>query len=127
VLASLKQCEIVECASKSEDSVGMRTAQKGETSLTGNVRTVTLTCPAVNPSQAFSAVEGELKASGFEILFSDREHENGWMTGRAGKRWVEFVSAPDGEAISYALTIVPSAEVLRFPRPLWLQPRTCQF
>jgi hypothetical protein len=118
-LSPLKQCEVVECTSKSEDSVAMRTAQKGETSLTGNVQTVTLACPSVSPAQAFSAVEGELKAAGFDILFSDREHpESSWMTGRAGKRWVEMVSAPDGaESVSYALTVVPSAEVLNSAQP----------
>ena len=92
---ALKQCEVVECTSKAEDSVAMRTAQKEETSLTGNVRTLTLACPSTSAAQALSAVEGELKASGFEILFSDREHpESGWMTGRAGKKWVELVSRP---------------------------------
>jgi hypothetical protein len=112
VLSSMKECEVVECASKSEGSVAMRTEQKEETSLAGNVQTVTLACPAIGGAQALSAVEGELKASGFEILFSNREPEGGWVTGRAGKRWVELVSIPDGESISYALTVVPSAEVL---------------
>lgn len=118
VFSSLKQCDVVECASKSEDSVAMRTAQKGTTSLTGSVETVTLACPSVRASQGFSSVEGELKASGFDILFSDLEHpQNGWMTGRAGKRWVELVSAPDGDSVSYALTLVPSAEVLTAAKP----------
>jgi len=118
VLSPLKQCEVVECASKSEDSVGMRTALKEETSLTGNVHTVTLACPSMNAAQAFSTAEGELRTSGFDILFSDREHpESAWVTGRAGKRWVELVSAPDGESISYALTVVPSAEVLTASKP----------
>ncbi len=114
VLSAMKECEVVECASKSEGSVAMRTAQKEETSLAGNVQTVTLVCPAMGAAQALSAVEGELKASGFEILFSDREHpESGWVTGRTGKRWVELVGVPEGESISYALTVVPSAEVLK--------------
>jgi TonB family protein len=109
----LKVCEVVECASKAEDSVAMRTSLKEQTSLTGNVQTLTLACPSITVAQAFSTVEGELRASGFEILFSDREHpENAWMTGRAGNRWVELVSAQDGESVSYALTVVPSAEVL---------------
>ena len=113
VFSAMKECEVVECASKSEDSVAMRTAPKEETSLAGNVQTVMLACPASGGAQALSTVEGELKASGFEILFSDREHpESGWVTGRAGKKWVELVSVPDGESMSYALTVVPSAEVL---------------
>jgi TonB family protein len=112
-LSALKQCEVVECNSKSEDSVSMRTALKEETALTGNVQTVTLACPASGARQVFSALESELKTSGFEILFSDREHpESGWITARTGKRWVELTGAPDGESISYALTLVPSAEVL---------------
>jgi TonB family protein len=118
VFSSLKQCEVVECASKSEDSVALRTAQKAQTSLTGNVQAVTLACPAIGPAQAFATAEGELRTSGFEILFSDREHpESAWMTGRAGQRWVELVSAPDGEAVSYTLTVVPSAEVLTASAP----------
>jgi hypothetical protein len=118
VFSSLKQCDVLECASKSEDSVAMRTAQKGTTSLAGSVETVTLACPSSGASQAFSSVEGELRASGFDILFSDHEHPgNGWMTGRAGKRWVELVSAPDGESVSFALTLVPSAEVLTAAKP----------
>jgi hypothetical protein len=118
VLSAMKECEVVECASKSEGSVAMRTAQKEETSLAGNVQTVTLVCPAIGAAQALSAVEGELKASGFEILFSDGEHpESGWVTGRAGKRWVELVGVPEGESISYALTVVPSAEVLTAAKP----------
>jgi periplasmic protein TonB len=118
VFSALKQCEVVECSSKAEDSVAMRTAQKGETSLTGNVQTLTLACPSLSAPQTFSTVEGELEASGFEILFSDREHpESGSITGRAGKRWVELVSAPDGESVSYALTVVPSAEVLTATTP----------
>jgi hypothetical protein len=118
ILAAMKECEVMECASKSEGSVAMRTAQKEETSLAGNVRTVTLACPATSAAQALSAVESELKASGFEILFSDREHpDSGWVTGRAGTKWVELVSIPDGESISYALTVVPSAEVLTAAKP----------
>ena len=118
VPSPLKQCEVVDCASKLEDSVGMRTSLKAETSLTGNVQTLTLTCPLLNPAQAFFTVEGELRTSGFEILFSDREHpESAWVTGRAGKRWVELASARDGESVSYALTMVPSAEVLTEPKP----------
>jgi TonB family protein len=114
----LKQCEVVDCASKLEDSVGMRTSLKAETSLTGNVQTLTLACPMMNAAQAFSTVEGELRTSGFEILFSDRERpESAWVTGRAGKRWVELASARDGESVSYALTMVPSAEVLTEPKP----------
>jgi protein TonB len=113
VLSPLKGCEVVECTSKAEDSVAMQTARGEQTSLTGTVQTVTLACPALNPTQAFSTVEAELKRSGFEILFSDRQHpESGWLTGRAGKRWAELVSAPDGESVSYALTLVPAAEVL---------------
>lgn len=116
--SSLKQCEIVECTSKSEDSVALRTATKGETSLTGNIQTVTLSCPSVSVVQAFSRVESELKTSGFEILFSDREHpESGWLTGRVGKRWVELASAPDGESMSYVLTVISSAEVLTAATP----------
>jgi hypothetical protein len=118
VLSAMKECEVVECASKSEDSVAMRTALKEETSLAGNVQTVTLACPANGAAQALSTIESELKASGFEILFSDREHpESGWVTGRSGKKWVELVSVPDGESISYALTVVPSAEVLTAATP----------
>jgi TonB family protein len=117
-LSSLKQCEVVECASKLEDSVAMRTAPKAETSLTGNVQTFNLACPALSAAQAFSTLEDELKVSGSEILFADREHpESGWMTGRAGKRWVELASAPEGESVSYALTVVPSAEVLTAAKP----------
>jgi TonB family protein len=93
--------------------VGRRTARKEQTSIAGNVQTATLSCPAIGSMQVLIAAEDELKQSGFQILFSDREHAaNGWITGRAGKRWVELVSAPDGESISYALTVVPSAEVL---------------
>ena len=118
VISAMKECEVVECASKSEGSVAMRTAKKEETSLAGNVQSVTLVCPAIGAAQALSAVESELKASGFEILFSDREHpETGWVTGRAGTRWVELVGVPEGESISYALTVVPSAEVLTAAKP----------
>jgi len=118
LLSAMKECEVVECASKSESSVAMRTAQKVETSLAGNVRTVTLACPAIGAAQALSAVEGELKTSGFEILFSDREHPgSGWVTGREGNKWVELVSVPDGESISFAFTVVPSAEVLTAAKP----------
>jgi TonB family protein len=114
----LKQCEVLECVSKSEDTVAMRSAQKQQTSLTGSVQTLTLACPLLTAAQAFSTLEGELKAFGFEILFDDREHpESGWITGRAGKKWVELVSAPEGESVSYALTVVPSAEVLTAARP----------
>jgi TonB family protein len=118
MLSALKQCEVLECNSKTEDSVAMRTALKEETALTGNVQTVTLACPASGAGQVFSALEGELKTSGFEILFSDREHpESGWVTARTGKRWVELAGAPDGESVSYALTLVPSAEVLTAATP----------
>jgi hypothetical protein len=117
-LAVFKQCEVVECTSKSEDSVAMRTAQKATTPLTGNLQTVTLACPSIGAPQTFSTMEAELKASGFDILFSDREHpENGWITGRAGKRWVQLASAPDGELVSYSLTMISSAEVLTAAKP----------
>jgi protein TonB len=116
VLSLQKSCEIVECASKSEDSVGMRTAPKEQTSVAGTVQTATLACPAIASSQALSGAEDELRRSGFEILFSDRERpESGWLTGRAGKHWVEFVSVPDGESTSYALTSVAAGEVISAP------------
>jgi protein TonB len=108
VLSLQKTCLIVECTSKLEDSVGMRVAQKEQTSMAGNVETMALACPTSGPAQTLAAAEQELKRSGFEILFS----ESAWLTGRAGKRWVELVSAPDGESVSYALTVVPSAELL---------------
>jgi protein TonB len=113
VLSLPKTCQIVECTSKAEDSVGMRTAQKEQTSIAGNVETVALACPANGPAQTLGAAEEELKRSGFEILFS----ASGWLTGRAGKRWVELVSVPDGESVSYALTVVPSAELLTASTP----------
>jgi len=117
VLSLQKSCEIVECASKSEDSVGMRTAPKEQTSVAGTVQTATLACPAIGAVQAFSGAEDELRRSGFEILFSDRERpESGWLTGRAGKHWVELVSGPDGESTSYALTSVAAGEVISAPR-----------
>jgi len=118
VISFQKSCEVVECTSKSEDSVGMRTAQKEQISIAGAVETATLACPANGPAQTLLAAEEELKRSGFEILFSDRERpESGWVTGRAGKRWVELVSSPDGESVSYALTVAPSAEVLTASAP----------
>jgi hypothetical protein len=118
VFLALKQCEVEECASKSEDSVAMRTAQKEQTSLTGNVETVALACPSASPAQAFASMEGELKQSGFEILFSDREHpESSWVTARTGQRWVELASSLDGGSVSYLLTVVPSAEVLSAALP----------
>jgi protein TonB len=118
VFSLQKSCEIVECTSKSEDSVGMRTAQKAQASIAGAVQTATLACPANSPAQMLSAAEEELKRSGFEILFNDHERpESGWITGRAGKKWVELVTAPDGESVSYALTVVPSAEVLTAAQP----------
>jgi TonB family protein len=117
VLSLQKNCEIVECASKSEDSVGMRTAQKEQTSVAGTVQTAMLSCSAIGPAQAFPMAEDELKRSGFEILFSDHEvPESGWLTGRAGKHWVELVSSPDGESTSYALTSVAAGEVISAPR-----------
>ncbi len=122
LLSLLNQCEVEECSSKSEDSVAMPTAPAKETSLTGNVQTITLACPSLTPSQTFAAVEGQLKTSGFEILFSAQERpESGpgsqWITARTGKRWVELASAPDGESASYSLTVVPSAEVLTASAP----------
>ncbi|HEX5226955.1 MAG TPA: TonB family protein [Bryobacteraceae bacterium] len=105
VVASLQQCQVVECTSKGEDSVAMKTSQRGQASLTGNVQTFMLSCPA---QQASSGVESELRSSGFEILF----HDGGEMTVRSGKRWVSLASAAEGESVSYAITVVPSAEVL---------------
>jgi len=116
ILSLAKSCEIVECASKAEDSVGLRTAQKEQTSVAGTVQTITLSCPAIAPAQALIGAEEELKRSGFEILFSDRERpESGWLTGRAGKHWVELVSGPDGDSISYAVTSIASGEVVGAP------------
>lgn len=118
VPSPLKQCQVVECTSKSEDSVAIRTAQKEETSLAGDVQTATLVCPASGRARTLQAAEDELRRSGFEILFSDRDHpESGWITGRAGKRWVELVGAPEGESVSYTLTVVPAAEVLTAANP----------
>jgi protein TonB len=112
-LASLKQCMVLECASKAEDSVAMRTAEKGETSLTGNVQTVTLACPTSSAVETLSKVEGELASSGFEILFHDRARsDSGFVTARSGKRWIAMVGAMDGESVSYTLTVVPAADVL---------------
>ncbi len=116
VLSLVRSCEIVECASKAEDSVGMRTSQKEQTSVAGTVQTITLSCPVTATAQALMGAEEELKRSGFEILFSDHERpESGWLTGRAGKHWVELVSGPDGDSISYALTSIASGEVVGAP------------
>ena len=117
VLSLQRACEIVECTSKMEDSAGMRTAPNEQTSVAGTVQTVTLACPTLAPAQALSAAEEELKRSGFEILFRDRQRpESGWLTGRAGKHWVELVSGPDGDSVSYALTSIASGEVVGVPR-----------
>lgn len=105
---SLKQCQMVECASKDEDSVAMKTSQQGATSLTGNVQTFTLSCAAGRSGQASSTLESDLRASGFEILF----HDGGEITARSGKHWMGVASAAEGESVSYAITVVPSAEVL---------------
>lgn len=101
----LQQCEISECSSKSEDSIGMRTSQNQDTPLTGNVQTLALACPAL----PFDALQRELRTSGFEILFSNGANA---ITARSGKRWLELASAPDGESTSYSLTMIPSAEEL---------------
>lgn len=116
VLTLQKSCEIVDCASKSEDTAGMRTGLKQQTTVTGTVQAVTLACPAIAPVQALATAEDEMKRSGFEILFSDRERpESGGLTGRAGKHWVELVSGSDGDSISYALTSIASGEVVATP------------
>jgi len=94
----------------------MRTGLKQETPVTGTVQTVTLACPAIAPAQALATAEDEMKRSGFEILFSDRERpESGGLTGRAGKHWVELVGGPDGDSVSYALTSIASGEVVAAP------------
>jgi len=104
-ISSLKQCEVVECTSKSEDSVAMRTGENGQTSLTGNVQTLLFACPVSKP---FSSVASDLRAGGFEILFQD----HGEMTARSGRRWMGVANSQEGEVGVYALTVVPSAEVL---------------
>lgn len=112
-VAALNQCKVVECASKSEDSVSLRSGPKQETPLTGNVQTVTLSCPSNRSAQTFQKMVDELRQSGFEILASDGAHPSAaWITGRAGKRWLELATAEEGEALSYTLTVVPSGEVL---------------
>ncbi len=112
-LSSLKQCEVVECGSKSEDSAALRTASAAQTAVTGQVQTFTLTCPAHEPGQVFSSVEDELKTSGYEIVFSDQNHPaDGWITARAGKRWMELGTVPGDDTGMYSLTLVPSGEVL---------------
>jgi protein TonB len=106
-----KHCGMMECTSKSEDGVQMQTTAQERTSLTGPVVTATLTCPGLRPSEIFDSAEKELKQSGFDVLFTERTHaESSSLTARAGKRWVELASAPDGETASYALTLIPLAE-----------------
>jgi protein TonB len=106
-----KHCGMMECTSKSEDGVQMQTTAQERTSLTGPVVTATLTCPGLRPSEIFDSAEKELKQSGFDVLFTERTHaESSSLTARAGKRWVELESAPDGETASYALTLIPLAE-----------------
>jgi hypothetical protein len=118
VLSLAKTCEMVDCASKAEDSTEVRTSVKDQTSVAGNVQTVMLSCPAAPPIQAFPAAEDELKRSGFEILFIAHERpESGWLTGRQGKQWIELVSGTEGDAASYTLTSISSGEVLSASSP----------
>ena len=82
------------------------------------MQTVTLACPSIGAAQVFFTLESELRTSGSDILFSDRERpEIGGMTGRTGKRWVELVSTADGELVSYALTVVASADEVTAAKP----------
>lgn len=112
-IPSLQHCELLECASKSEDSVTMHSANGIETPLAGTVRSTLLSCPSNPSQQLLSAAADELQSSGYEILFSDHEHpETGWVTARAGKQWIEIATVQEADSMSYAVTVVPSAEVL---------------
>jgi TonB family protein len=113
ILSLPAHCVVIECTSKSEDAVEIRTNQEEQFSLEGPLLTATLACPSSSAAQIFASAQKELKESGFDILFTDHEHpESSWLTARSGKRWVELVGASDGESTSYALTVVPSAEAV---------------
>lgn len=111
VLSFEKRCGVAECTSKSEHVVQMQTSAQERTSLEGPAVTATLTCPGLNPSEIFDSAEKELKESGFDVLFTHRaQAESYWLTARSGQRWVELASAPDGETMSYALTVISSTD-----------------
>lgn len=112
-LRALQHCQILECASKLEDSAAMHLALNSETTLTGTVQNILLSCPSIAGRQFLASAADELKSSGFEIVFrDDARPETGVLTARAGKRWMEIASVPDDDSMSYAITVVPSAEVL---------------
>ena len=110
VLSFEQRCGVAECTSKSENALQMQTSERQRTSLEGPAVTATLTCPGLNPLEIFDSAEKELKDSGFDVLFTDRARAASyWLTARSGQRWVELASAPDGDTMSYALTVISSA------------------
>jgi protein TonB len=110
VLSFEQRCGVAECTSKSENALQMQTSERQRTSLEGPAVTATLTCPGLNPSEIFDSAEKELKDSGFDVLFTDRaQAASYWLTARSGQRWVELTSAPEGDTMSYALTVISSA------------------
>jgi protein TonB len=116
VLSLEKTCEVVDCAAKAEDAAPMRTGQNEKMSVAGMVQSLTLSCPLASPAQAFTAAEDELKHAGYEMLFhAAGDSEGFWLTGRAGNHWVELVSGREGESVSYALTSIPSGEIVGAP------------
>jgi len=110
VLSFEQRCGVAECTSKSENALQLQTSERQRTSLEGPAMTATLTCPGLNPSEIFDSAEKELKVSGFHVLFTDRaQAASYWLTARSGEHWVELASAPDGDTMSYALTVISSA------------------
>ena len=110
VLSFEQRCGVAECTSKSANALQMQTSGRQRTSLEGPAVTATLTCPGLNPSEIFDSAEKELKDSGFDVLFTDRaQAASYWLTARSGQRWVELASTPDGDTMSYALTVISSA------------------
>jgi hypothetical protein len=116
VLTLEKTCEVVECAAKAEDTAPMRTGQNEKMPVAGMVQNLTLSCPLATPAQVFSAAEDDLNHAGYEIVFRDHaQPDSSWLTGRAGNHWVELATSRDGEAVSYAMTSIPSGEVVGAP------------
>ena len=110
VLSFEQRCGVAECTSKSENTLQLQTSERQRTSLEGPAVTATFTCPGLNPSEIFDSAEKELKDAGFDVLFTDRaQAASYWLTARSGQRWVELASAPDGDTMSYALTVISSA------------------
>lgn len=101
-------CIIIECASKTRDTVTLQMDGEQKKSLEGASATVKYSCPATLAANQLAKDAAPLfKKNGFSLVYEDYEDPMGAIvTGKHGDRWMELFASNEDSGTVYTMTLV---------------------